>query len=302
MSNQSKESRFGRVVTAMVTPFDATGAVDYDAAVRLAEYLVANGSDGLVVSGTTGECPTLTHDEKIQLFKIITKAVGNRAKVLAGTGSYNTRETIELSQDAERCSVDGLLVVAPYYNKPSQEGLFQHFTAIANETTTPIVLYNVPSRTITNIEAETCIRLSQHPRIVGTKEASMNMAQVGEIALGAAEGFEIYCGADEVNFPLLALGSVGTISVVSHLIGNDLQKMYAAFYAGDIEAACKIHLRTLALTKAMFSTPSPVPTKTALAMLDILADNHVRLPHVPAQEKERAVIHAALRDYGLLHG
>jgi 4-hydroxy-tetrahydrodipicolinate synthase len=293
---------FGRVITAMVTAFDTAGNVDFDASVRLANHLIDNGSDALVISGTTGESPTLTHDEKIELFKAIVDGVGKRAKVVAGTGSYNTRETVELSQAAEKCGVDGLLVVAPYYNKPSQEGLYQHFTTVANETTLPILLYNVPTRTITNIEASTVVRLADHPRIVGIKEASANMAQIGEMILNTPDDFLVYSGADEVNFPMLALGSVGTISVISHLAGNDLAEMYRSYLAGDVEKARRIHLRTLALTKAMFSFPSPSPTKTALNMLDILSNTHVRLPLVEAQEKERAIVHAALREYGLLRG
>jgi len=293
---------FGRVITAMVTPMTADGAVDCDAAIRLADHLVENGSDGIVVSGTTGESPTLTVDEKVTLFKAIRGAVGNRAKIIAGTGSYNTAETIELSRAAERCGVDGLLVVAPYYNKPSQEGLYQHFMAVAEATDTPILLYNVPARTITNIDAGTVVRLSDHPRIVGIKEASANMTLVGDIVQNTPDDFLLYSGADEVNLPTLALGSVGTISVISHLVGNDLAAMYRAFLSGDTVKAREIHLGTLPLTKAMFSFPSPSPTKTALTMLDVIPDATVRLPLVEAQEKERAIVHAALRDYGLLRG
>jgi 4-hydroxy-tetrahydrodipicolinate synthase len=298
-NHSSDKPPFGRVLTAMVTPFNSAGDVDYPATARLADYLIRNGSDGLVVSGTTGESPTLTHDEKIELFKAIKQTVGPGVPVLAGVGSYNTQETTDLAKAAERCGVDGLLLVAPYYNKPSQEGLFQHFTSVANATGLPIMLYNVPSRTITNIEAGTAIRLAEHPRIVAIKEASANMAQVGEIAFGAPD-FAIYSGADEVNYPMLALGSVGAVSVISHLVGKDLSMMYERFNAGDIATARAIHLRTLALTRAMFSFPSPVPTKTALAMLGVLDGCQVRLPMVTASEKEKALVQAALQGYGLL--
>ena len=291
---------FGRVITAMITPFDSAGNVDYDGAVRVAEHLVAIGSDGLVVSGTTGESPTLTHDEKIQLFKTIVKAVGGRAKVLAGTGSYNTAETIALSQDAEKCGVDGLLVVAPYYNKPSQEGLFQHFTAVAEATSAPIMLYNVPGRTITNIEAATTVRLAEHPRIVAIKEASGDMVQVGRIAHDAPADFLIYSGADEHNLGMLALGSIGVVSVTSHVIGTDVAKIYTAWFAGDIETARKLHLKSLAIQKALFSFPSPGPTKIALSLLGVTSDPRVRLPLVPATEKEVDTVRTALRDYGVL--
>lgn len=302
MAQPTDTPLFGRVITAMVTPFDAAGDLDIDAAVELARYLVDHGSDALVISGTTGESPTLTRQEKVALFGAVKEAIGPRAKVLAGTGSYNTRETVELSKAAELCGVDGLLVVAPYYNKPSQEGLYQHFLAVANETRTPIMLYNVPSRTITNIDAGTVVRLSDHPRIVAIKEASGNMAQIGEIIQNTPDDFLVYSGADETNLPMMALGSVGTVSVISHLAGKDLSDMYRAYFAGDVETARRIHLRTLALTKAMFSFPSPVPTKTALGMLGILKNTDVRLPLVDAVDKERAVVQAALRDYGLTRG
>ncbi|MGO8673042.1 MAG: 4-hydroxy-tetrahydrodipicolinate synthase [Capsulimonadaceae bacterium] len=290
----------GRVITAMVTPFDSEGRVDYGSAERLAAYLVANGSDGLVVSGTTGESPTLSHAEKLELFRVVKKTVGS-VPVVAGVGSNDTRATVELSRDAARTGVDGLLLVAPYYSKPSQEGLFQHFTAAADATDLPVLLYNVPGRTGTNIEPSTVVRLSSHPRIVGIKEASLNLAQIGDIALSARSGFLIYSGSDEVNLPVLALGGVGVISVISHLAGADLRRMIEAFETRDFPEALRLHLRTLPLTKAMFGVPSPTPTKTALQMLGVLESGAVRLPLVAADDAERAVIRAALAAYGLLH-
>lgn len=295
-------SLLGRVATAMVTPFDADGQVDYGEAARLALYLVENGSDGLVIAGTTGESATLSHDEKLRLFETVANAVKGRAKVLAGTGSYNTAETVCLSREAEKTRVDGLLVVTPYYNKPSQEGLFQHYKAIADATTLPIMLYNVPPRTSVNMEASTVLRLAEIDHIVAVKEASGNLVQAGDIISGAPEGFELYCGADEFNLPILSLGGAGTVSVISHVVGPDLQKMHQAFFSGDLETARRIHLKTLPMIRAMFSAPSPTPTKTALAMLDVLPGSRVRLPLIEANEKERALIHAALKDYGLLHG
>lgn len=293
---------FGRVLTAMVTPFDAAGNVDYNEAARLALWLAANGSDGLVVTGTTGESATLSHEEKVRLYKVVAEAVSGKVKVLAGTGSYNTAETVMLSLAAEDTGVDGLLVVTPYYNKPSQEGLYQHYKTVAEATTLPVVLYNVPARTSVNMEAATVLRLAQIENIVGVKEASKILEQIGEIILGAPAGFQVYGGADEVNLPILALGGVGNISVISHVVGPDLQTMHQAFFAGDLTAARAIHLRTLAITRAMFSAPSPVPTKTALAMMDVLPSSRVRLPLVDANEKERGLIHTALKDYGLLRG
>ncbi len=296
------EPIFGRVLTAMITPFDAAGNVDYAEAGRMAQWLTEHGSDGLVVTGTTGESATLSLDEKMRMYETVVKAVGDRAKVLAGTGSYDTAETVELSRAAAETGVDGLLVVTPYYNKPSQEGLYQHYQAVAEATSVPLVLYNVPARTSVNLEAATVLRLAQIENIVGVKEASKLLDQVGEIIGGAPEGFQVYGGADEVNLPILALGGVGNISVISHVVGLDLQKMHQAFFSGDLETARQIHLRTLPMTRAMFSAPSPVPTKTALAMMDVLPSSRVRLPLVEANEKERGLIHAALKDYGLLHG
>ena len=284
----------------MVTPFDASGKVDFEEAGRLAQWLAAHGSDGLVVTGTTGESATLSHDEKLQMFATVRAAIGPETKVLAGTGSYDTAETIRLSQEAEATGVDGLLVVTPYYNKPSQEGLYQHYLAIAKATTLPIVLYNVPGRTQVNMEAATTLRLAQIENIVAIKEASSLLAQVGEIIRNAPDGFHLYGGADEVNLPILALGGVGNISVISHIVGPDLQRMHRAFFEGDMATARKIHLDTLPMTRALFSAPSPVPTKTALVKMDVLRSGHVRLPLVEACDEERAVIYAALKDYGLL--
>ena len=299
---RSNEPIFGRVLTAMITPFDAVGNVDYAEAGRIALWLTEHGSDGLVVTGTTGESATLSLDEKMRMYETVVQAVQGQAKVLAGTGTYDTAETVELSRAASEIGIDGLLVVTPYYNKPSQEGLYQHYAAVAGASALPVVLYNVPARTSVNLEVATVLRLAQIENIVAIKEASKLLDQVGEIIACAPEGFQVYGGADEVNLPILALGGVGNISVISHVVGPDLQKMHQAFFQGDLEAARRIHLDTLPITRAMFSAPSPVPTKTALAMMDVLPSSRVRLPLVEANEKERGLIHAALKDYGLLRG
>ena len=291
---------FGRVLTAMVTPFDAAGGVDYEEAAALAQHLVAHGSDGLVVAGTTGESATLNTDEKIRLFQTVKAAVGKSAKVLAGTGSNNTAETVVLSREAQYLGVDGLLLVTPYYNRPSQEGIYQHYKTVAEAVTLPIMLYNVPARTSVNMEAATVLRLTGIANVVALKEAGSNMSQVADIVADAPADFAVYSGADELNLPVLALGGVGVVSVISHLVGPDLAKMHEAFFGGDLTTARKIHLATMPLTRAMFSAPNPVPTKTALSMLDILPNSLVRLPLIEANDRERAVIHAAIKDYGLL--
>lgn len=293
------EAPFGRVITAMVTPFDARGDVDYDEAGRLAQYMSGHGNDGLVVAGSTGESVTLSSDEKLGLFRAVQKAVGGRTKVLAGVGSPSTADTVALVRQASETGVDGLLVVTPAYNKPSQEGLYRHFKAVAEATALPIMLYNVPGRTSSNMEAETVLRLADLPNIVALKEAG-RVEQAAEVIRGAPDGFAVYSGADENNLSILALGGVGVVSVIGHVVGDDLQKMHQAFFSGDWETVRRLHLKTLPMTRAMFSAPNPVPTKTALSMLDVLPSSRVRLPLVEANERERAAIHAALKDYGLL--
>ena len=296
----NRPAYFGRVVTAMITPFDEDGGVDYQQAGQLAIHLVEQGSDGIVVSGTTGESATLNVDEKIRLFTAVKAAVGNRASVLAGTGSYSTADTIVLTHAAQGAGVDGVLVVTPYYNKPSQRGLYEHFKSVANASSLPVVLYNVPGRTGVNLEAGTCLALAAVDNIVAVKEASKDLQQIGEIAAGSPPDFQIYSGDDAVTLPILSLGGVGVISVISHLISAELQEMHQAFFRGDLAEAQAIHLKTLALTRAMFAVPSPVPTKTALAMIGIIDSDSVRLPLVDATEIERSGILEAIQRYGLI--
>ncbi|MFN4180499.1 MAG: 4-hydroxy-tetrahydrodipicolinate synthase, partial [Armatimonadota bacterium] len=203
----------GRVITAMVTPFDGDGQVNYSEAERLVEHLIQTGSEGIVVAGTTGESPTLSHKEKLELFKVVKQAAAGRAKVIAGTGNYNTAESVELTKEAEQVGVDGILLVCPYYNRPNQEGLFQHFKTVAQATSLPVIIYNIPSRTGRNIEASTTLRLAEEvPNIVGIKEASGDMKQVADICAKAPDGFAVWSGNDEDTFHIVALGGVGVIS------------------------------------------------------------------------------------------
>lgn len=290
---------WGPVVTAMVTPFNENLEVNYDAAQALAELLVQTGSTGLVVSGTTGESPTLSAEEKVMLFRKVKEAVGNRAAVIAGTGTYDTAESVHLSQEAERVGVDGLLLVAPYYNRPSQEGLYQHFKTIAHAVDIPVMIYNIPGRTGVNIEPATLLRLAEVNNIVAVKEASGNLNQMSEICAGAPDGFLVYSGDDSLTLPLLAVGGVGVVSVASHIVGRDIRRMCDAFFAGQVQEAKRLHHRMLPLFKALFCTTNPVPVKAALNMLGAHVGG-VRLPLVEANEKERETIRKALRDYGLL--
>ena len=235
---------FGQILTAMVTPFDQNGEVDFNATRNLVNHLIANGTDGLVVAGTTGESPTLTTEEKVELFKFVVDEVNGRVPVIAGTGSNNTRESISLTNLAEKTGVDGILLVVPYYNKPSQEGLYQHFKAIAESTTLPAMLYNIPGRSVINMSVETIVRLSTIPNIVSIKDASGNLDAMAEIISQTPYDFTVYSGDDGLTLPLLSIGGTGVVSVASHVIGNEMQTMIQNFKNGKLQEAALAH-RTL---------------------------------------------------------
>lgn len=255
----------GRLLTAMVTPFDEKGDVDYAQARRLAVALLDSGSDGVVVAGTTGEAPTLSHEEKVRLFAEVKSAVGSRGAVIAGTSTYNTAESVELTREAERAGADGLLLTAPYYNKPTQEGLFRHFEAIARATSLPCILYNIPGRTGVNVTAETTLRLARIPNIVGIKEASGDLVQMARIIEDAPEGFHVWSGDDQMTLPLLSIGGYGVICVVSHLVGNQMRQLIESYVGGRVEEAARIHRRLLPLmTTLMTAASNPIPIKHAL--------------------------------------
>src|SRR3989440_1537645 len=289
---------FGQVITAMVTPMDRTRAVDYDRAAALAKRLVDAGSDGLVVCGTTGEAPTLTDDEKIRLFRTVREAVGPRAKVIAGTGTYNTAHSIHLTREAERVGCDGVLLVNPYYNKPSQEGLYQHFKAVAESTSLPVMLYNIQGRTAVNCEPATIARLAQIRNIVAVKEASGNLDQMSQIRKLTPPEFHLYSGDDSLTLPLLAVGGTGVVSVASHLVGGEIKSMIQAFQAGDVRQAQTLHFRLWPLFKVLFITTNPVPVKAALALSGFDVGG-LRLPLVEATAKEREAIGAVLKELAL---
>jgi len=285
----------GRLLTAMVTPFDREGKVDYAQTQRLASALLDSGSDGLVVAGTTGEAPTLSHDEKLRLFAAVKEAVGGRGALLAGTGTNDTAASIELSQEAERVGVDGLLLTAPYYNRPTQEGLYRHFEAIARATRLPCVLYNIPSRTGVNMTADTTLRLSRVPNIVGVKEASGDLAQIAAIIDDAGDEFRVWSGDDAMTLPILALGGYGVIAVVSHLTGAQLHQMIDAFLEGRAAEAARIHRRLLPLMQTLMTAASnPAPVKYALNQLGFPA-GAPRLPLVEAEGEAAERIATELR-------
>ncbi|EWG12012.1 4-hydroxy-tetrahydrodipicolinate synthase [Cytobacillus firmus] len=285
---------FGRVSTAMVTPFDNKGHIDFPKTTQLINHLIENGTDSLVVAGTTGESPTLTKEEKLALFKHAVKAADKRVPVIAGTGSNNTYESIELTKKAEQIGVDAIMIVAPYYNKPNQEGLYQHFKTIAESTNLPVMVYNIPGRSSVNILPETIIRLSEISNIAAVKEASGDLNAMAKIIANTDEDFMLYSGDDGLTLPCMAIGGTGIVSVASHVIGNEMQEMITAYLNGENEKAAKIHQKILPIMEGLFAAPSPVPVKTALQLkgLDV---GSVRLPMVPLTEQERSAVAALFK-------
>ena len=286
----------GRLLTAMVTPFDEKGEVDYGQAKKLALALLNSGSDGVVAVGTTGESPTLIRAEEYRLFTEVKSAVGGRGSVIAGTGSNSTAEALEATKEAERIGVDACLLVVPYYNKPTQEGLYQHFKTVAQNTSLPCILYNVPSRTVTNMSAETIIRLSQIDNIIGVKEASGNFEQIAKIINDTRENFIVWSGNDSDTFPIMALGGHGIISVASHLVGNQIKQMIDSFISGKIEEAAAIHRRLLPLVNALFIVSNPIPVKYAVNYVGFNVGKP-RLPLTEPDEKTAVIIKDALKNY-----
>jgi len=283
-------TEIGRLLTAMVTPFDAAGQVDMGQARALASALLDSGSEGLIVAGTTGESPTLSFREKCELFAEIKRTVGDRGAVIAGTGNYSTQESIELTREAESLGADGALLVVPYYNKPTQEGMFRHFEAIAESTSLPCILYNVPGRTSSNMTSDTVVRLSQIPNIVGIKEASGDLEQSARIIEQTREGFRVWSGNDQDTLPLLAIGGYGVISVASHIAGAQIKAMIDAFFDGRTAEAARIHRRLTPLVKALFLVSNPIPVKFALNEVGL----RVGLPRLPLTEPDEATA-AAIR-------
>ncbi len=289
-------AEIGRLLTAMVTPFDEKGDVDFEQAKKLAHALLDSGSDGVVLSGTTGESPTLTTAEKMRLFSEVKQSIGDKGVVIAGTGTYNTAESIELSQEAEKQGVDGLLLVVPYYNKPPQEGMYQHFKAIAGKTNLPCIVYNIMGRTGVNMTDETTIRLSQIDNIVGTKEASGDMNQIARIIQGASPGFKVWSGDDNQTFLIMSIGGYGVVSVVAHLVGNQIKHMMGLLLEGDIEGAAAEHRRLLPIFLGMFTESNPIPVKYAVDHLGLKVGGP-RLPLVPPSGKAAAQIEKLLDQY-----
>ena len=269
----------GRISTAMVTPFTTTGAIDYDKTALIIEHLIANGTDSLVVCGTTGESPTLTAAEKEALLAFSVEKVNKRIPVIAGTGSNSTADSIEQTKTADRVGVDGIMLVTPYYNNTDQKGLYAHFSTIAAETKLPVLLYNIPSRSVINMLPETTIALSKVSNIRAMKEASGNLEQMAAIIEGTDDNFAVYSGDDGLTLPLLSIGGAGIVSVSAHVVGNEMQKMMAAFFEGRLQEAAAMHRNLLPLFRALFASPNPVPVKYALEKIGVETGG-VRLPLV----------------------
>lgn len=288
---------FGQVITAMVTPFQANGDIDWTATEQLIEHLLANGTDGLVVAGTTGESPTLSTEEKVELFRFTVRAVNGRAPVIAGTGSNDTRASVALTRLAEEAGVDAVMLVTPYYNKPSQEGMYQHFRTIAETTKLPVMLYNIPGRSAVGMTPETIIRLAEVSNIVSVKEASGDLDAMAQIIEETPDTFSLYSGDDGLTLPVLAIGGTGVVSVASHIIGNDMQEMVQLFRSGSLAEAASAHRKLLPLMKGLFAAPNPVPVKTALNLSGVETGG-VRLPMIPLTEEETATLHRLLHNSG----
>ncbi|SFD69495.1 4-hydroxy-tetrahydrodipicolinate synthase [Paenibacillus catalpae] len=284
---------FGRLITAMVTPFDESGQIDWDTTGRLIDYLIEEQqSDTLVVSGTTGESPTLTEEEKAELFRYAVERAAGRCKIIAGTGSNNTAHSIHLTKVAEDAGVDGVLLVAPYYNKPNQEGLYQHFKAIAESTKLPVMLYNVPGRTGINISVETTLRLAELDNVVATKDCASS-DQLSLIIAAAPESFRVYSGDDSATLPTLAIGGYGIVSVASHIIGAKMKQLIQSYLNGDVKQAARLHAECYPVFKGLFECPHPVPNPVAVKYalgLRGLPVGGVRLPLVAASEAEASFI------------
>lgn len=296
-----KNPYFGRLLTAMVTPFNADGSVNYEKAADLAEWLINNGSDGLVVAGSTGEAATMSAEEKLELFRVVVNRINKRVPVIAGTGSNNTADSVKMTKMAEAMGVDGSLIVGPYYNKPTQEGFYQHFAAVAQSTGLPIIVYNVPGRTASNISPAIVARLAaDFENIVAIKEAAGNVAQVAELYSVLPEEFTIYSGDDGLILPFMSVGATGLISVLSNIGGGILQDVMQAYEDGRVREAAKLNARMVPLANAMFIETNPIPVKAAVTLVTGIDAGQPRLPLTPMEPANKAKMVAVLQEYGLV--
>lgn len=287
----------GEIITAMVTPFNKHKEVDYNGLEILTKHLIQNGSDAILVAATTGESPTLTHEEELEILATVKRANQNRVKIIMNTGSNSTQTAIRMSKAVEKEGADALLSVVPYYNKPSQEGIIAHFSAIAESTKLPIILYNIPGRTGVNMSVETIATLAnKYSNIVGLKQSHNDLDVISELKLACPENFVIYSGDDSLTLPMLALGVDGVVSVASHLYGKELKTMIHNFKTGNYNVAKNMHLKLYPVFKKLFMAPNPVPIKAALEKAGIIQE-HVRLPLVPLTPEQKAELYLALNNF-----
>lgn len=289
----------GKVITAMVTPFKKDMSVDYDMAAKLAVYLCDNGSSSIVVHGTTGESPTLSHEEEFELYRVVKKAVSSNCKIIAGTGSNSTSTAIRSTIEAEKIGCDAALLVVPYYNKPSQEGMYIHFKTIAENTGLPLIIYNIPGRTGVNMLPETVSSIAKVKNFIGIKDAAGNLDQTSATKASCPKDFIIWSGDDSLTLPMLSVGAVGVISVASHLVGKEIAQMISFYESGDVKKAQELHIKLLPLFKVLFITANPTPLKAALQMVGIEV-GITRLPLVEANNVEKENIRKVLIKIGLL--
>lgn len=287
----------GEIITAMVTPFDSKREIDFNKAESLTEHLINNGTDTLLVAGTTGEGPTLTHEEEFELLSTIKRANRNRAKVIMNAGSNSTETAVHSAKWAEKEEVDGILSVVPYYNKPSQSGMMAHFSAIAEATSLPIIIYNIPGRTGVNMQPATVKKLAEkYENIVGIKQSFADMDAVTEMKMLCPDDFTIYSGDDSLTLPMLSIGAHGVVSVASHVVGSDMKSMIRNFKTGDVKAALNMHRKLYPMMKKLFMAPNPVPVKAALAHFGIIED-YVRMPLVELTADEKEELFAVIDKY-----
>lgn len=290
---------FGKLITAMVTPFDADLNIDYKKSAELAKYLVANGSDSLVVCGTTGESPTLTEDEKCKLLETVIDAVGDKAGIIMGTGTNDTKKTIAFTKKVEKIGADAALVVTPYYNKPPQDAIVEHFRMVAEETNLPIIVYNIPGRTGTNITPQTMLKISAIKNIIADKESAGDINQAAEIRRITADDFIMWSGDDGMTLPMMSVGAIGVISVASHVAGPQIKAMIEAFEKGEVKKAQEINAKLLPLYKTLFMTANPIPVKAAMTMLGIDVGG-LRPPLFPANDTVKEAVRATMKDLSIL--
>lgn len=292
-----KRYDIGEVITAMVTPFGKNGEIDYDKVEQLAKHLVNNGSDAILVAGTTGESPTLTHEEELELLSTVKRAVANKAKIIMGAGSNSTKTAVEMTKLVEKEGADAILTVVPYYNKPSQAGMIAHFSAIAESTKLPIILYNIPGRTVVNMNVETIAYLAnKYKNIVALKQSFGDMDVISELKLACPEDFMIYSGDDSLTLAMMALGADGVISVASHIFGNEIKTMIHNFKTGNFNFAKNMHLKLYPIFKKLFIAPNPVPVKAALEK-EGLIKAYVRSPLVELTDEQKKELYAVLDNF-----